>query len=80
MMEKLNQHWGPESEKHFVDGIGTWRENAPKDPEEVPRFTRLALLEKYIEAHEPSPHPWHKAGVVHARKLAGELRRLRGRL
>lgn len=71
--EKKTHSWGNESEKAFIEGLGTWRLNAPEDPADILKTVKRALLRKYIEAHESSPHKHHKFGVGYAKTKLAEL-------
>lgn len=59
--------WGKESEIDFVNRIGTFQGEAPRNVADLPKHVRKYYLELYIIAYGPSPHTHHKAGVEHAR-------------
>lgn len=62
--------WGNESEKQFIDGIGTHQMVKRID---LSRHEKMHWLNKYIEAHEPSRQKHHKFGVGYAKLKLAEL-------
>jgi hypothetical protein len=64
--------WGNESEKKFIDGMGTGIFSGEKKffVDESSRAIRSyrSWLTMYIKAHENSPHSHHIVGVIYAQK------------
>ena len=58
--------WTEKDEKRFIEGLGGWK-NTPS------AYTEQILLQKYIDSHQLSPYPHHKAGVIYAKKLLAKM-------
>ena len=60
--------WGMESEKKFIDGLGTFSEAACRSTRPYIEWLRL-----YVETYTKSTLPVHKQGVRYAKTLIKQL-------
>jgi hypothetical protein len=65
MLSETLPCWGDESEKKFIDGLGT------HSKVRISMWSKRQWLQGYIRAHRNSPHKHHRIGVKYAKaKLA----------